>query len=244
MSSGRIPVLVLLTASLVVSVSACGQSRQSPADEPKAATSMRAGSAAADAGRVPANVNRLLPMASLSAWLSWGDVAVVATVVAEAKVEANEEHEGPDFRVSRDLSLAVVEVPWTFPGDSQSIKPTDAITVRDAGWWSGDGHLTPLQIDGSVRLEVGNEYFLVLTRREVGGPWSMVVPESAVKVADGGLVADPQLQGSVPGAAALDGVPVGGLHDSLASVQLDQAVVQLHDLPPRERVRQLATAAK
>lgn len=156
------------------------------------------------------------PYESLTDWVSYADAAVLVTVTGQDEIEASNEELEHGGLIGRTMTVAVNQVVWQHP---RAPEPPAEFSFVDYGWIIRDGERRRFDEQGTVRLEVGDEY-LVLIARLQGEGWFPVHPATALSVTSGRTDSTPP-EGAVPGVEALTGLDLASVQLVLASTPPD-----------------------
>ncbi len=222
--------------SICLTTGACGSGIQST---PEPSTSAPAPSTSQAlppiSGSVAVAEERATPLDDVTDWLSWSDVAVVATITGDGLApDQPTDDPGPEGSrtLLRDVHATIDDVVWTFPGDDPPVAAGEKITITEATWMLVNEQRKTLRFPHTEHLEVGNTYVLFLTSSD-NFPWRTIAPESHLKLVDGRVLSP------IPGARDLDGGDPTEIAVELRSTALHEDIAALHELPMKERVSAL-----
>lgn len=222
--------------SICLIAGACGTSTESTTGSSTSAPAASASDALPPiSGSVAVSDERATPLDGLTDWLSWSDVAVVATITGDGLApEQPTDEPGPEGSKTllRDVHATVDEVVWTFPDDEPPLAVGEKFTVTEPTWMLVNGQRKVLRFPNTEHLEVGSTYVLFLTSSD-NFPWQTIAPESHVKIVDD------QVTSKLAGAKAVTGDRTTTLAAQFKATPLHKDIAALHDLPMRERVSTL-----
>jgi hypothetical protein len=176
-----------------------------------------------------------VPAATLDDWVSYSDAVVVVSV----RRERAEDVQGPaapseGYR-PRTVTADVERIEWSHPSLPT---PPDSLTYGTAGWVVHDGTESPMQYEGSVRVEVGGRYLMPIATN-ARGVLAPIAPSAVVRL-DGEKV-DADAEASTA-KAALDGDGLGQVRAEIAAAVPDPVAEANRHLGPVARAQAVAAA--
>jgi hypothetical protein len=217
-------VLCALSCAAVLVVVACSPGRSGP-------------------GVVIGDGDEALPNATVQDWKSYGDaVAAIEVVGARAEPTSPEVAQSGEGLLNRVITVRVRHVYWR-ARHSRSVPAT--FTMLAWGWVIHDRKRRPTVSRGSVRLEVGHRYLVVLAHYPDG--WG-TLGTGAQMPFDGGVVGRGEWLGRAegpteaqeyPGIAALLGGDDRRIAAVLARAHADPLADALRNLPPVARYQRV-----
>ena len=155
------------------------------------------------------------PHETLTDWVSYGDVAVVATVIDAAEIAPSTEIAKHGGLVGRTITVRRDQVVWQHPAAPD---PPETFEFVDYGWIIHDGARTPFTDRGTVRLEVGEQYLLLVAQLSDEG-WFPVHPSTVLGLTSDRTDIAPE--GAVPAARAVGGLSVDAIGSALSTAPPD-----------------------
>jgi len=150
----------------------------------------------------------------LQDWVSFADAVVVVEVTAEERIPptSEEERRGESY-LTRVVTLAVQETPWSRP-DGQ--RPPEVVEIVTSGWVLRAGFEVPTRSAGAPRLEVGKTFLLPILQID-GEGWMPLSPRSMMSVDESGALVPGDEENYTDAVDALRGRTVAGAAELLAS---------------------------
>jgi hypothetical protein len=186
----------------------------------------------------------IFPAGTIADWRTYG-MRLITGTVTRSDEQTEEAFPGSgEGTIGRTLTVEVHETLWVDAGSwGSDLKTPSVLSIEAEGWILGEGGKRPAAFPNSTRLEVGDDYLLLLSRVPVDRSseaqmWIVMDTTTQLRIVDG-TVETPE---GHPLSGVLDGRTPTQIGDLLASTAPDPGAADVMDLPPVERVTEVIVA--